>query len=118
MGEAYEAFKTENSAKVSASAPAIRELSDMFSYGLLWERPGLSKRDRSLVTLAALVAADASAYRVKLHVVQALKNGVTRDEIAELLTQLTVYAGFPRASYGAICAAEAYELLDQNHDHP
>jgi 4-carboxymuconolactone decarboxylase len=116
MSEAYDAYLVENRDKVEAAAPAILEYSQSFSYGQVWERPGLSKRDRSLVTLAALVASQASDYHLRVHVAVALSNGVTRDEIAELLTHLTVYAGFPRASHAAICAQEAYELLAEPGD--
>ena len=63
----------------------------------MWERPGLSKRDRSLVTVAALVA----SYRhneLPGHVARALENGVTREELAELVTHLAFYAGWPAAN--------------------
>ena len=75
-------------------APRLGELTRDLLYGEIWERPGLSKRDRSLATLAALVA----TYRLEqigMHVRRALDNGVTREEIGELLTHLAFYVGWP-----------------------
>jgi len=65
-------------------------------FGDVWRRPGLSPRDRSLITVATLVA----LYRTNEltpHLKLALKNGVTRDEIVELITHLAFYAGWPPA---------------------
>ena len=78
-------------------SPALADLSDRVLFGEVWERPGLSKRDRSLVTVAALVA----SYRhneLPGHVARALENGVTREELAELVTHLAFYAGWPAAN--------------------
>jgi len=66
-------------------------------FGDVWRRPGLSPRDRSLITVATLVA----LYRTNEltpHLKLALKNGVTRDEIVELITHLAFYAGWPTAA--------------------
>lgn len=79
-------------------------------YGDVWERPGLSKRDRSLITVAALVA----SYRpmqLKTHVKRALDNGVTREEIAEMITHLAYYAGWPAAMTAAQGAVDVYDSL-------
>jgi 4-carboxymuconolactone decarboxylase len=78
-------------------APALADLSDRVLFGEVWERPGLSKRDRSLVTVASLVA----LYRTNElpgHVKRALDNGVTREELVELVTHLAFYAGWPVAN--------------------
>jgi 4-carboxymuconolactone decarboxylase len=78
-------------------APALAKYSDEVLFGDVWERPGLSKRDRSLVTVAALVA----LYRgneMPGHMRRALDNGVTRDELVELVTHLAFYAGWPTAN--------------------
>ncbi|KPI10560.1 Carboxymuconolactone decarboxylase [Actinobacteria bacterium OK074] len=75
-------------------APKLAELSDDVLYGDVWERPGLSKRDRSLITVAALVA----LYRgdqLEFHLGRALENGVTTDELAEAFTHLAFYSGWP-----------------------
>lgn len=66
-------------------------------FGEVWERPGLSKRDRSVITVAALVA----GYRhneLPGHARRALANGVTREELVELVTHLALYAGWPAAN--------------------
>ena len=78
-------------------APALADLSDRVLFGEVWERPGLSKRDRSLATVAALVA----GYRhneLPGHTRRALANGVTREELIELITHLAFYAGWPVAN--------------------
>ena len=75
-------------------APKLAELTDTVLYGDIWERPGLSKRDRSLITVATLVA----LYRtdeLPLHLGRALENGVSKDELIELITHLAFYAGWP-----------------------
>jgi 4-carboxymuconolactone decarboxylase len=77
-------------------APKFVELTDDVLFGDVWERPGLSKRDRSLVTVAALVA----LYRTEQlpgHLTRALTNGLTRDEIIEAITHLAFYTGWPNA---------------------
>jgi 4-carboxymuconolactone decarboxylase len=78
-------------------APALADLSDRILFGEVWERPGLSRRDRSLVTVASLIA----LYRIHElpgHIQRALDNGVTRDELAEMVTHLAFYAGWPAAN--------------------
>ena len=83
------------------TAPKLAELSAGVLFGDIWERPGLSKRDRSLITVAALV----TAYRpnqMPFHMQRAVENGVTRDELVELVTHLAFYAGWP----SAVSAAE------------
>jgi 4-carboxymuconolactone decarboxylase len=78
-------------------APALADYSDGVLFGEVWERPGLSKRDRSLITVASLVA----LYRINElphHVKRALDNGVTPEELVELVTHLAFYAGWPVAN--------------------
>ncbi len=77
-----------------AVAPKLKELRDTMLFGDVWERTELSKRDRSLVTISALIA----LYRteeLKGHLGRALDNGVTQEEIAEVITHLALYAGWP-----------------------
>jgi 4-carboxymuconolactone decarboxylase len=66
-------------------------------FGALWTRPGLNRRDRSLVTLGILIALRASG-ELSIHIPAALKNGVTQDELAEVIYHASAYAGFPAAS--------------------
>jgi 4-carboxymuconolactone decarboxylase len=78
-------------------APALGEYTDKVLFGDVWKRPGLAPRDRSLVTVAALVA----LYRTNelpFHLRRALENGVTKDELVELVTHLAFYAGWPAAN--------------------
>ncbi len=86
-------------------APKLVELTDEVLFGDVWERPGLSKRDRSLITVATLVA----LYRTNelpFHLKRALENGVTKDELIELITHLAFYSGWPTA-FTALTAAKA-----------
>jgi 4-carboxymuconolactone decarboxylase len=88
-------------------APKLAQLTDDVLFGDVWERPGLSKRDRSLVTVAALVA----LYRARelpSHLGRALENGVSKDELIEAITHLAFYAGWPCAMSAATVAKEVF----------
>lgn len=78
-------------------APALDDLTQRVLFGEVWERPGLSKRDRSLVTVATLVTAY-RANELPYHLRFALQNGVTKDELTELITHLAFYSGWPTAN--------------------
>jgi 4-carboxymuconolactone decarboxylase len=94
--------------EVRTVAPKLIELTETLVYPDIWERPGLSKRDRSLITLAALTA----LYRpdqLKGHTERALANGVTREEIGELITHLAFYAGWPSAMSAARVVKQVFE---------
>ena len=94
--------------EVRGVVPKLVDLSEKVLFGDVWERPGLSKRDRSLITVAALVA----LYRpeqLKGHTERALTNGVTPDEISELITHLAFYAGWPCAMSAAKVAKSVLE---------
>ncbi len=67
------------------------------AWGAVWSRPGLDRRTRSCITVAML-AAQGSEHELGLHVRAALRNGVTVEEIKEILLQVAVYAGAPRAN--------------------
>ena len=82
--------------KRKAFLPKLMELNEQVLFGDIWERPGLSKRDRSLITVAALTA----LYRINelpFHVKRAIENGVTKEELAEVFTHLAFYSGWPAA---------------------
>jgi 4-carboxymuconolactone decarboxylase len=92
-------------------APALATITDDVLFGEVWNRPGLSPRDRSLVTVASLV----SLYRVNelpFHLKKALENGVTRDEVIELITHLAFYSGWPTASTALSIAERAFKEAD------
>src|SRR5436189_923045 len=82
--------------KIRDFAPKLMELNDEVLFGDIWERPGLFKRDRSLITVATLVA----LYRVNelpSHILRARQNGISKDELVELFIHLAFYAGWPSA---------------------
>lgn len=88
-------------------APKLAELTDDVLFGDIWERPGLSKRDRSLITVTALVA----LYRTRelpSHLGRALDNGLSKDELIEAITHLAFYAGWPCAISAAAAAKEVF----------
>jgi 4-carboxymuconolactone decarboxylase len=89
-------------------APALGDYTDNVLFGDVWERPGLSKRDRSLITVATLVA----LYRTNElphHLKRALDNGVSRDELVEAITHLAFYAGWPVANTAVTIARRVFE---------
>ena len=89
-------------------APKMVELSDGLLYGEIWERPGLSKRDRSLITLSAIIA----LYRTDqlgTHIKRALDNGVTSEELSEIIIHLAFYSGWPCAVNAATAARAIIE---------
>ena len=77
-------------------APKLAELTDDVLFGDVYERPGLSQRDRSLITVSALLALDRPS-QLKSHIGRALDHGVTQEELVEVITQLAFYAGWPCA---------------------
>jgi 4-carboxymuconolactone decarboxylase len=94
--------------EVRPVAPKLIELTETVVYGDVWERPGLSKRDRSLITVAALTALGRSD-QLPGHLERALANGVTREEIAELITHLAFYAGWPAAMTAGRIARKVFD---------
>ncbi|MGO9060352.1 MAG: carboxymuconolactone decarboxylase family protein [Candidatus Binataceae bacterium] len=88
--------------------PKLMDLTEKVLFGDVWERPGLSKRDRSLITVAVLTA----LYRpeqLQGHVQRALANGVTKEEIGELITHVAFYSGWPTAVTAATVAHSVFE---------
>ncbi|MCA8881232.1 MAG: carboxymuconolactone decarboxylase family protein [Rhodobacteraceae bacterium] len=79
-----------------------------FAYGDIWSRPGLSRRDRALVTIAGLAALGHSQRELRAHVRNGLNVGLTPQEIVEALMHLTVYAGFPAAINAVLTAREEF----------
>lgn len=102
--------RTTSSARneVRQVAPRLIELSETVLYGDVWERPGLSKRDRSLITVAALMAMGRSD-QLTGHLERALGNGVTTTEIGELITHLAFYSGWPTAMTAGRIARKVFE---------
>jgi 4-carboxymuconolactone decarboxylase len=75
---------------------AVRALSEEMAYATLWTRPGLDRKQRSLVTLAMICALN-HPHELRIHLIAALNNGCTPEEISELFTHAVAYCGFPAA---------------------
>lgn len=88
-------------------APKLAELTDDVLFGDVWERPGLAKRDRSLITVAALIALNRPE-QLRSHLRLARQNGVTETELVETITQLAFYAGWPNAISAVGVAREVF----------
>ena len=86
-------------------APKFAELTDEVLYADVWERPGLSKRDRSLVTVSALIAMNRPD-QLRSHLGLASKNGLTREELVETITHLAFYSGWPSSVTAATIAKD------------
>lgn len=80
--------------ELASVAPGFVEMTDRVLYGEVWEREGLSKRDRSLLTVAALMTANRHQ-QLEAHLGLALKNGVTKEELGEALLHLAFYSSWP-----------------------
>jgi 4-carboxymuconolactone decarboxylase len=89
-------------------APALADYTDDVLFGSVWEHPALSPRDRSLITVASLIA----LYRTNelpFHLKFALQNGVSKDEIIEVFTHLAFYSGWPTASSAVTIAQRVFD---------
>lgn len=86
-------------------APKLAEVTQTVVFDDIWQRSQLSKRDRSVVTVSALIAMNRSE-QLPAHLGRALDNGVTRTELEEIITHLAFYAGFP-------CAITAARQLNE-----
>lgn len=96
-------------------APYLNEVTDRVVFDDIWQRPGLSPRDRSLITVASLIA----LYRTNelpFHMKKSLENGITRDEIIEMITHLAVYSGWPTAATALTVAREVFADPEQNEN--
>jgi 4-carboxymuconolactone decarboxylase len=89
-------------------APKLVELTDKVLFGDVWARPGLSKRDRSLVTVSALVALNRPE-QLRHHLQRARDNGVTKEELIETITHLAFYSGWPNAMTAITIAKEVFQ---------
>jgi 4-carboxymuconolactone decarboxylase len=88
-------------------APKLVDLTDRVLFGDVWERPELSNRDRSLVTVAALTALHRPD-QLRFHLAKALENGLTKDELIETITHLAFYSGWPNAMSAIMIAKEVF----------
>ena len=89
----------------------LQELVTQYAWGDVWNRPGLPRRERSMLVLAMLTALN-RPHEIKLHLRGALNNGVTRDEIREIFLQAAIYCGAPAAMDSFRVAREVFAALD------
>lgn len=94
----------------AAFAGEMRKISSDFAFGAIWPRPGLSLRDRSLVTLGILIALRAND-ELEYHFPMALRNGLTYEELEEVVYHASVYAGFPAAHAALV---KGRQILDES----
>jgi 4-carboxymuconolactone decarboxylase len=99
-GESTMTTLTGMGRRALGAVPALAEITDRVLFGEVWEREPLSKRDRSLVTVACLIALCRDG-QLPFHLQTALDNGVTRAELDEVVTHLAFYAGWPAAATAA-----------------
>ena len=92
-------------------APKLVELTDRVLFGDVWERQELSKRDRSLVTVAALIAMNRPE-QLRFHLGKALDNGLKKEELIEVITHLAFYSGWPSSMSAIMIAKELFLKKD------
>ena len=92
---------------MGTTAPKLADLTDEVLYGDIWERPELSKRDRSLITVSALIAMNRPD-QLRSHLTIARANGLTEEELSEAITHLAFYAGWPNAVSAVAVAKEVF----------
>jgi 4-carboxymuconolactone decarboxylase len=112
-----EVLGAEHVDKAIASADdfnrAMQDLVTTYCWGEVWGRPGLPRKTRSLLNLAMLTALNRE-HEFKLHVRGALRNGVSREEITEVLLQCAIYCGVPAAISGFRAARQVFDEADAN----
>jgi 4-carboxymuconolactone decarboxylase len=106
LGDEHVDRARERTTEFTAS---FQDFIERYAWGEVWSRPGLDRRQRSMITLATLTALRAEG-ELELHVRAALRNGVTREEIAEVLLHTALYAGLPAAN---AAFAIAQRVLDE-----
>jgi|SRR5215469_1395745 len=101
--------KPSNAAQklIGAFSPKLVELTDRVLFDDVWERKELSKRDRSLVTVAALIALNRPD-QLRFHLNYAVENGVSKEELIEVITHLAFYSSWPNAMTAIVVAKEAF----------
>lgn len=107
--EAVKVVQTAGRERLGDFAPDFARYNDDILFGEVWSRNDvLSLHDRSIVTVSALIASGVIDSSLKYHIESAKRNGVTRDEMVEIITQLGFYAGWPKAWAAFTMAKEVY----------
>ena len=99
-------------ARKNAFNDEFQDLITRYAWGEIWTRPGLPRHTRSLITVAMMVALN-RADEFRLHVRAASNNGVTRDEIKEVLMQAAIYCGVPAANNAFHLAEDVFAEMDK-----
>jgi len=94
-------------------APAFVHYTDNVLFGQVWERPELAARDRSLITVAALLTAG-NTEQLVFHLTYAKHNGLTETELIEAITHLAFYAGWPKAMSAMSVAKQVFRATEEN----
>ena len=100
-------------AKMDDLNAGLQDWVTRYAWGDIWNRPGLARRDRSILNIGMLVALG-RAEELKLHLKGALRNGLSKDEVKECLLQSAVYCGAPAALDAFRTAREAFEEYDES----
>lgn len=101
---------TQSREYISPVVPKMVELIEQVIYSDIWERPNLGKRERSLITIAVLIALRQTD-QLRSHLERGMANGLTPDEISEAITHIAIYSGFPAANSAARVARPLFEEL-------
>jgi len=104
-------YVEKSMASADSFSMPMQELSTEYCWGHVWTRPGLALRDRSLINIAMISALN-RPHELKLHVKAALNNGLSRDEIREVILQVAVYCGVPAGIDSTRIAREAFAEVD------
>jgi 4-carboxymuconolactone decarboxylase len=99
--------------KLAEFAPEFADMLVAFPYGDIYARPGLDPKARQIATIAALMVLGDSAHELRIHIASALRVGLTRNEIIEVIMQMAIYGGFPRALTALAAAREAFAEADK-----
>ena len=104
-------YVEQATARITDFTRDFQQLVTEFAWGTIWSRPGLDRRSRSMITLTALIARGRDE-ELALHIRAALRNGLSRDEIKEVLLQTAVYCGVPDANAAFRIAQSVLEEVD------
>ncbi|MEL6997179.1 MAG: 4-carboxymuconolactone decarboxylase [Pseudomonadota bacterium] len=109
VGDAYVDKSLENTDDFNAG---LQDFITRTAWGDIWNRPGLARRDRSILNIGMLIALG-KADELKLHLRGALRNGVSKAEISECILQAAIYCGAPAALEATRIARQAFEMMDE-----
>jgi 4-carboxymuconolactone decarboxylase len=112
LGDSY---VEQAAAKTTDFTRDFQRIVTEFAWGTIWTRPGLDHRSRSMITLTALIARGHHE-ELALHIRAGLRNGLSREEIKEVLLQAAVYCGVPDANAAFRVAASVFDEADKHHD--